>query len=141
MTIEQKAKAYDLAIRKAEELIVTSVAYDKFTIEKIFPELKESEEEKNIKNLIDELKCSLRAANCQNDACGGGHEKRIALLEWSIAWLEKQGEEKLSLRPQNRLKPSDEQMEALRKASKNEYLTAEQYDILVSLYNDLQKKL
>ena len=46
-----------------------------------------------------------------------------------------------SLRPQNRWKPSDEQMEALRKASKNEYLTAEQYDILVSLYNDLQKKL
>ncbi len=61
---------------------------------RIFPELKENEEEQNIKDLIDELKCSLRAANCQNDACGGGHEKRIALLEWSIAWLEKQGEQK-----------------------------------------------
>ena len=36
-------------------------------------------------------------------------------------------------------KPSVEQMEALRKASKNEYLTAEQYDILVSLYGDLKK--
>lgn len=56
-------------------------------IENKYPELKESEDEKNIKDLIDELKCSLRAANCQNDACGGGYEKRIALLEWSIAWL------------------------------------------------------
>ena len=30
-------------------------------------------------------------------------------------------------------------MDALRKASKNEYLTAEQYDILVSLSDDLKK--
>ena len=59
---------------------------DKF----IFPELADSEDEKNIKGLINELKCSLRAANCQNEACNGGHEKRIALLEWAIAWLEKQ---------------------------------------------------
>ena len=64
------------------------------TIEEIFPELAESEDEKNIKGLINELKCSLRAANCQNEACNGGHEKRIALLEWAIAWLEKQGEQK-----------------------------------------------
>ena len=54
-----------------------------------------SEDEKNIKDLIDELKCSLRAANCQNDTCGGGHEKRIALLEWGIAWLEKQDKKTL----------------------------------------------
>ena len=59
--------------------------------EKYFPELKESEDERNIKDLIDELKCSLRAANCQNEACNGGHEKRIALLEWAITWLERQG--------------------------------------------------
>ena len=88
MTIEQKAKAYDKALKVAHRLyeqgtITESLSY-------IFPELKESEGEKNIKDLIDELKCSLRAANCQNDACGGGHEKRIALLEWSIAWIEKQ---------------------------------------------------
>lgn len=63
-------------------------------IENKYPELKESEDERNIKDLIDELKCALRAANCQNDACGGGYEKRIALLEWSIAWLEKQGNPK-----------------------------------------------
>jgi hypothetical protein len=61
-------------------------------LENLFPELKENEDEKNIKDLIDELKRSLRAANCQNDSCGGGHEKRIALLEWAIAWFEKQKE-------------------------------------------------
>lgn len=84
-------KLYKEALERARQVHTTNVD-EKKTTEYIFPELKESEEEKNIKNLIDELKCSLRAANCQNDACGGGHEKRIALLEWGIAWLEKQGE-------------------------------------------------
>lgn len=41
---------------------------------------------------------------------------------------------------QSHWKPSNEQMEALYKASKNEYLKAEQYDVLVSLYNDLKKQ-
>lgn len=65
--------------------------------ELIFSELKE--DESNIKNLIDELKYSLRAAICQNHACGGGHEKRIALLEWGIDYLEKQGEQKQTWEP------------------------------------------
>ena len=42
-----------------------------------------------------------------------------------------------SLRPS--WKPSDEQMEALRRASTNEYVSAEQFDILVSLYEQLKK--
>ena len=76
-------------------------------IENKYPELKESEDEKNIKDLIDELKCSLRAANCQNDACGGGYEKRIALLEWSIAWLEKQGNQKSVDKVDSKIKAGD----------------------------------
>jgi uncharacterized protein (DUF2344 family) len=64
---------------------------DKKELKKMEVADKESEDERNIKELISELKCSLRAAICQNDACGGGHEKIIALLEWSIAWFEKQG--------------------------------------------------
>lgn len=36
-------------------------------------------------------------------------------------------------------KPSDEQMEALYKASKNEYLKADQYDVLSELWNNLKK--
>ena len=36
-------------------------------------------------------------------------------------------------------KPSEEQMEALKRASTNEYLPAKQFDILVSLYEQLKK--
>jgi hypothetical protein len=36
-------------------------------------------------------------------------------------------------------KPSEEQMGALERASTNKYLSAEQYDILVSLYEQLKK--
>lgn len=90
-TCEKYNKALDMAKKiynsefKPDEAVVLS----KYLL-LLFPELKENEDEKNIKDLIDELKCSLRSANCQNEACNGGHEKRIALLEWSINWLEKQ---------------------------------------------------
>lgn len=100
---------YKEKLRLAKEAL-ESGSYDKDTIEYIFPELKESKDERNIKDLIDELKGSLRAANCQNDACGGGHEKRIALLEWGIAWLEKQGESK----PIGKLQLSEELYEHIR---------------------------
>ena len=36
-------------------------------------------------------------------------------------------------------KPSEEQMKALKRASMNEYLSAKQFDILVSLYEQLKK--
>ena len=80
LTIEQKAQRYDEALEKAKELIVTSAAYDKFTIERIFPELKETEDERIRKALI-------RAFKSLN-----------TIKVWSgiehtdiIAWLEKQG--------------------------------------------------
>ena len=76
-------------LEKLQRIYDQADIFGKSLMEKEFPELKESEDEKNIKNLIDELKSSLRAAKCQNDATRGGHEKRIALLEWGIAWLEK----------------------------------------------------
>lgn len=41
-SVREKTQRYDEALEKAKELIVTSAAYDKFTIEKIFPELAES---------------------------------------------------------------------------------------------------
>ena len=89
-------KKYKRALDNASVMYKCGNSDVKQIMEQLFPELVESKDEKNIKNLIDELKCSLRAANCQNDACGGRHEKRIALLEWGIAWLEKQGEQKFS---------------------------------------------
>ena len=98
MNYEQK---YKEALEKIKYLIEDddNAILIKDDIEDIFPELKESEDERNIKDLIDELKCSLKAANCQNDACGGGHEKRIALLEWAIAWIGKQGEKSFENKP------------------------------------------
>lgn len=91
--MEKFEKKYKEALKQAKALYenANGMVLKKW-VEQVFPELAESEDEKNIKDLIDELKCSLRAANCQNDACRGGHEKRIALLEWAIAWLEKLGE-------------------------------------------------
>lgn len=99
MTQAEKADRYDEVVNKLKRFIAQGVnpLITRADIQDFFPELTESEDEKNIKDLIDELKCSLRAANCQNDACKGGHEKRIALLEWGIAWLEKQDEQKETL--------------------------------------------
>lgn len=90
MTDKEKAQAYDEALEFARKLIKeTWLSQElKDSLKQAFPELAESEDEKNIKDLIDELKRSLRAANCQNEACNGGHEKRIALLEWALSWLE-----------------------------------------------------
>ena len=49
-----------------------------------------------------------------------------------IDWLK-------SLRPRPHWKPSEEQMEALKRASTNEYLPAKQFEILVSLYEQLKQ--
>ena len=63
----------------------------------------------------------------KKDAEGEHCVKQIRIAQ---RWLK-------SLRPS--WKPSDEQMEALRRASTNEYVSAEQFDILVSLYAQLKK--
>ena len=79
LSIEQKAQRYDEALEKAKRL------YEKGTITEslchIFPELKESEDEKIRKELIDIFK-GKTSYTSEEDA------KRY------IAWLEKQGEQK-----------------------------------------------
>jgi hypothetical protein len=67
-----------------------------------------------------------------------------AMLKVAIAVLRRYSHDDVadwlkSLRPQPHWKPSEEQMEALERASTNEYLSARQYDILVSLYEKLTK--
>ena len=84
MTIQEKAKAYDEAIERAKEFIVASAAYDKFTIEKIFPELKESEDERIREALIALLKFGLEDGSA---IAPGFNETK----EQALAWLEKQG--------------------------------------------------
>lgn len=77
LSIEEKAKAYDLALDRAKKLIVTSVAYDKFTIEKIFPELRESGDEEVRKEIMQLIR--------------GMYEADPRKERW-LAWLEKQGQ-------------------------------------------------
>ena len=76
ISIEEKAKRYDEAIKVAQRFYNNSVAITKKGLEDIFPELKESEGEKIRKSLIDMLK----------------NDEKHYLKE--IAWLERQGEQK-----------------------------------------------
>lgn len=78
MTTEEKARRYDEALSKAKD-VYTYYCDDREQlrkIESIFPELKQSEDEKIRKSLIDMLK----------------NDEKCYLKE--IAWLEKQGEQK-----------------------------------------------
>ena len=84
MTQEEKAKAYDEALLRAKSKIKNDkdhVLYEDDVIE-IFPELKESEDEKIKKDLIQWI-------NEFPDTIWRGHYKKDV-----IDWLEKQGEQK-----------------------------------------------
>ena len=62
MTDKEKAKAYDEALKKASAAHKDDDRHLKATLERIFPELKESEDEKMINFIINELAC-LRATD------------------------------------------------------------------------------
>ena len=86
LTIEQKAQRYDKALERAKECHIDGLSLNqpvKDVIEHIFPELKESDDER-IRNFIsNELAC-LRATE-------GKGSDRYEELTNAIAWLEKQG--------------------------------------------------
>ena len=87
LSIEQKAKAYDEALKRAKLYNsdnVKQVVKDLVTY--IFPELKESEDERIRKELIDYIKSKFE------NSCSPTPSKNI-LGNW-LAWLEKQGEQK-----------------------------------------------
>ena len=98
MTIEQKAKCYDDALKMAKKLyeqgtITESLAY-------IFPELAESEDEKTRKEIVGYLKRNLRfewAAWLENIPYTIDHEKREGFHLGYKAALEKQGEKSLTV--------------------------------------------
>ena len=78
MTDKEKVKAYDEALKKASAAYKDDDRHLKATLERIFPELKESEDEKIREDLIqyvDEFP----------DIIWRGHYKKDI-----IAWLEKQ---------------------------------------------------
>ena len=84
MTQEEKAKAYDKAIERAKSLIGDTIIEEsgQHIAEVIFPELKESEDERIRKALIVWLKNS------------EGQTLPIDRYNAALAWLEKQGEQK-----------------------------------------------
>ena len=84
MTEKEKAKAYDKAIERAKKL------HDNGITEEIFPELKESDDERIRKWIIDDIRY-----NMNNEPLNNSEYKKKA--EKAIAWLEKQGEQKPTL--------------------------------------------
>ena len=82
LSIEEKARRYDEAIKRAKELLEIGVkdTRDKRVVLSFFPELKESEDEKMRKSIIYALR-------------NGGFYDNDKTDE-AIAWLEKQGEQK-----------------------------------------------
>lgn len=86
MTEKEKAKAYDEVLKKASAAHKDEDRHLKATLERIFPELKESDDE-NIRTwIIDDIRY-----NINNEPLNNSEYKKKA--EKAIAWLEKQGEE------------------------------------------------
>ena len=77
MTEKEKAKAYDKAIERAKKL------YGNGIIEEIFPELKEGDDEKIRRWIIDDIRY-----NINNEPLNNSEYKKKA--EKAIAWLENQ---------------------------------------------------
>ena len=84
MTEKEKAKAYDEAIERAKKL------YGNGIVEEIFTELKESDDERIRKWIIDDIRY-----NMNNEPLNNSEYKKKA--EKAIDWLEKQGEQKPTL--------------------------------------------
>lgn len=86
MTEKEKAKAYDEALKKASAAHKDEDRHLKATLERIFPELKEGDDEKIRRWIIDDIRY-----NMNNEPLNNSEYKKKA--EKAIAWLEKQGEE------------------------------------------------
>lgn len=129
MTDKEKAKAYDEALDRAKYYQKKNGSA---VISAIFPELKENEDERIRKELIEYVKDQqssfISAPDCRDKY---EEEENNKYNAW-IAWLE-------SLRPQNRWKPSDKQMNALDSTLQYSQVSHNSYEHLNSLYNDLKK--
>lgn len=74
-------------LKEARKLYETANKDQKYVLEKLFPQLQESEYEKIRKWIIDDIRF-----NMNNEPLNNSKYKKEA--EKAIAWLEKQGEEK-----------------------------------------------
>ena len=96
LSIEEKAKAYDEALKVAKGLYAKG-APDSLHLERIFPELKESKDEKIRKELIEYIKDQqssfISAPDCRDKY---EEEENNKYNSW-LAWLEKQGENNMGI--------------------------------------------
>lgn len=83
MTIEEKAKAYDEALKAAVVAYKDEDKHLKATLEIIFPELKENYESERIRKAIIDIIKSQKEQQCHIDS---------TIYDEMIAWLEKQDE-------------------------------------------------
>ena len=141
MKQKDKTEAYDKALEKAKSWYQDAQIDFKKSLETLFPELKESEDE-NMWSDEDERLCKCLIED-QEEALDKvrnnmyGHSEIISDLKEMyherIDWLKSL---KGKVQPQNTWKPSDEQMDTLWfYAEQNNYAGA----VLTSLYNDLKK--
>ena len=90
---EKYKKALGRAIAQQETYIHLGNVSAAKAIENIFPELRESEDERIRKELIERFNWELKSAE-EQDAAGCSRQKDIAMFKRGLAWLEKQGEQK-----------------------------------------------
>ena len=83
LSINEKAKAYDEALKKAIAAHKDEDRHLKATLERIFPELKESDDEKIRKWIIDAIRYNINSEPLNNSE----YKKKV---EKAIAWLENQ---------------------------------------------------
>ena len=125
MTQEEKAKAYDNALERAKEKYIT--CYSPALLDYIFPELKENEDNRMRKDIMQTLK---RYIKCVEDGYDAPSAKDFVVKETEkqIDWLK-------SLKERYTWKPSEEQMDALETA-----VSSIQSNTLETLYQDLKRE-
>ena len=110
-TIEEKANAYDKALERAKVILndyeerglEEILFYAKEDLGGIFPELKESEDEKVRRCLINGMKFYYEG----NEGATWGTEKFSMKVKDILSWLEKQGEQKAADKVEPKFKVGD----------------------------------
>lgn len=110
LSIEQKARAYDKALNKARQLLDYPTTNFRRDLDDLFPELKESEDER-IRKAI---------SQCVEDMRGQFEKLYSVHHKDAIAWLEKQAP---------RITPEEKPL----KESKNERIRKTLFDFFVSI--------
>lgn len=133
MTKEEKAKAYDEALKRAKKILCNINEYSDSCrdIETIFPQLAESEDEKIIRTIIDALYSHTNSINLLSSR---GYQ-----MENIEAWLEKQKEQKHADEDRYMEGYINEKNDALKeqKSIKWDELTWEDINDLESIMNEV----